>query len=491
MRQLTSLDAQFLALEDGRAYGHVCSVAVLDPSTRPSGRLELADIAKVFAERLHLLPPLRWRLVPTPLGLDHPHWLDDPAFDLEFHLRELHLPAPGTLEQLAEQVSRIVARPLDRARPLWEAYLIGGLEDGRVALMTKLHHALIDGVSGAEILGVLFDLDPAGREIPPAGPRTPDRKPRDAQLLIRGVASLPLQGVRGLRGLPSTVQHLDTLPTMRNLPGAGLLGQVAERAHRAATRNRDGRLLEAPAGRAPRTRLNGRLSPYRRVAFGTMSLTDVKSVKNAFGTTVNDVVVALCAGAVRTWLAEREDLPAAPLLGMIPVSVRTREQAGTFGNRISMMIVPLPTDEQDAVVRLERAHQALRSAKDRHRAVPADILSNANHLIPPSLLARAARVTSMVSTSSRAAPAFNLTISNVPGPPVPMYVAGALQVANFPVSVVLDGAGLNITVLSYQDQIDVGVVGDREMVPDVGRLVELLRNELDGLLELSAVAGPR
>ena len=484
MQQLTSLDAQFLAAEDGRTHGHVSAVAVLDPSTAPNGKLTLNDITRVFAHRLHLLPPLRFQLVDVPLGLDHPYWLDDPDFDLEFHVRELHLPPPGDESQLAEQVARIVARPLDRARPLWECYLIGGLQGGHVALLTKVHHALVDGVSGAEILGILFDLSPDGREVPPPPPgQRQDRRPRDIELLARGVAALPRQPVRAIRALPATIPNLDTVPTLRGVPGAGLAVQAVNRAHRTATRNRDGRLLESPGARAPRTKLNARISPHRRIAFGSLSLPEIKAIKNAFHATVNDVVVALCTGAIRDWLIAHDDLPDEPLLAMVPVSVRTREQAGTFGNRVSAMIVPLATTEPDPQQRLLRTHEALRSAKERHNAVPADILSRANHLIPPALLARAARVIAGISASRRFAPPYNVIISNIPGPAIPMYIGGARQVANYPVSVILDGVGLNITVLSYQDRVDFGLVADRELMPDLAGLVDSLQSALVELRE--------
>nr|WP_320668761.1 wax ester/triacylglycerol synthase family O-acyltransferase [Patulibacter sp. DM4] len=481
MRQLTSLDAQFLAAEDGRTHGHVSAVAILDPSTTASGRLTLADVRRVFRERLHLLPPLRWRLVRAPLDLDYPYWHDDPAFDLEFHVRELQLPRPGTMDQLADQVARIIGRPLDRSRPLWEVYLIDGLADGNVALLTKVHHALVDGMSGAEILGILFDLEPEGRTVAPDPEHGPDRRAGTLELVARGVGSLPRQALRLARGVPATLQHIDTLPTLRHVPGARLVARVGEQAHRAATRNRDGRMLERPRARAPRTSFNGRITPHRRVAFASLSLPEIKAVKNAFGATVNDVVVTLCAAAVREWLVDHGELPEDPLLAMVPISVRTKEELGTFGNRISVMIAPLPTDEPDPAERLRRTHEAMRSAKERHRAVPADILSTANHLIPPSLFARAARVTAGVSASSRFAPPYNLILSNVPGPPVPIYIAGARQVANYPVSFILDGVGLNITVFSYLDRVDFGLVADRDLLPDVAALAGALERAIDDL----------
>jgi diacylglycerol O-acyltransferase len=481
MRQLTSIDAQFLALEDGRTTGHVSSVAILDPTTTPSGTLTLADITRVFQERLHLLPPLRCRLLHVPLQLDHPYWQDDPHFDLEFHLRELHLPPPGNLAQLAEQVSRIASRPLDRGRPLWECYLIGGLQDGNVALMTKIHHALVDGVSGAEILGILFDTEPTGRDVPPVPEHATARRPADGELLARGLIGLPRNQVRGLVNLPKIIQHLDTVPTLRNIPGGAIASSLANRAHRAATRNRDGRLLERGTGRAPRTTFNRSISPHRRVALGSLCLDEIKAIKNAFGATVNDVVVALCTSAIRDWLQAHDELPEDPLLSMVPVSVRTKADTGTFGNRVSVMIVPLATNEPDPVRRLQRTHETLRSAKERHRAVPADLLVNANHLVPARLLARASRVAAGLAASGRVAPPYNVILSNVPGPAIPLYIAGARQIANYPVSLIHDGVGLNVTVFSYQDRVDFGLVADRDQMPDLSLLIKSLREALEQL----------
>src|SRR5919199_5996430 len=193
MRQLTSVDTQFLALETSRQTGHVGGLAILDPSTAPGGKLELADMCRLMGERLPLLPPMRWRLVEVPFGLDYPYWVEDDGFDLDFHVRELALPSPGNREQLAEQVARIMARPLDRARPLWELYLIHGLESGYTAMLTKIHHSVIDGLSGAEIMSVLLDLEPQGRELPPPPDRRPDENglPGELEMLARGLLGVP------------------------------------------------------------------------------------------------------------------------------------------------------------------------------------------------------------------------------------------------------------------------------------------------------------
>jgi WS/DGAT/MGAT family acyltransferase len=477
MRQLTSLDAQFLALETARQSGHVGGVAILDPSTAPGGTLEVDDMKRLLAERLPLLPPFRWRLVEVPLGLDYPYWVDDPDFDLDFHVRELALPAPGDDRQLAEQVARIFSRPLDRARPLWELYVIQGLESGHVGTLTKIHHALIDGMSGAEIMGLLLDLEPEGRELPPAPEQLAESRPGDLEMLGRGLLGLPRYPLRALRSLPRAMPNLEETP-FGALPGAGTVGRLAGRARGVVTGDGAG---PRSTLRAPKTSFNGRISPHRRFAFGQLSLDDVKEAKNAHGSTVNDVVVSICAGAVRRWLIEHGELPDEPLVAQIPVSVRTSEQAGTYGNRIMLMSAPLFTNVEDPVERLFHTHDAMGDMKERHRALPAELLQDANHFIPPAVFSRAARATFRLATSSPGRPTWNLVISNVPGPQFPLYMAGAELVANYPVSVITDGMGLNITVMSYRGHMDFGIVADRDQMTDVWCLIDWLGEELDAL----------
>jgi WS/DGAT/MGAT family acyltransferase len=222
------------------------------------------------------------------------------------------------------------------------------------------------------------------------------------------------------------------------------------------------------------------VSPHRRFAFGDMGLEEVKEVKNVYGVTVNDVVVSICAGAVRRWLIEHDELPDGPLVAQIPVSVRTDEQAGTYGNRILLMSVPFHTDIADPIERLQTTHESLADMKERHKALPAELLQDANHFIPPAVFHRAARLTFRLSTGV-GRPAWNLVVSNVPGPQFPLYMAGAKLVANYPVSVITDGMGLNITVMSYNGQMDYGIVADRDQMPDVDRLMGWLQEELDAL----------
>lgn len=224
MRQLTSLDAQFLAAEDGRTHGHVCALGIYDPVSAPGGELTLEALRAVIAERIGLLEPFRWRLATVPLSLDHPYWFEDPDFDLDFHVRELALPSPGDDHQLAEQVARIHARPLDRAHPLWELYLIHGLTGGRVAVMTKVHHSAVDGVSGGELLSVLLDSQPRdSHRAPSVAGRRREAVPGQAELLVRGLLGLARQPLRALSAVPRALPNLDQVPTMRALPGVGLL----------------------------------------------------------------------------------------------------------------------------------------------------------------------------------------------------------------------------------------------------------------------------
>jgi len=478
-------------MEDGRTHGHVSGLAIFDPSTAPGGVLTAERMIAVLEERLHLLPPFRWRLAPVPLGLDHPYWIEDPDFDLEYHVRELALPAPGDDHQLAEQVARIHARPLDRARPLWEMYVIQGLQDGRVAVFTKIHHAAIDGVSGAEILGVLLDPSPAGRAVPSAPTQTPPSPaPDQFAMLARGLAGIPRQQLRAWRAVPRTLAHLDAIPGVGGIPGAPTVARITRRLGRVGRRSRDGGVLEAPRSRPPRMTINGPVSPHRRIAFGTLSLTDVKAVKTALHATVNDVVVAMCAGALRSWLIERGELPEDPLVAMIPVSVRAAQERGTYGNRVSTMAVAIPTNLDEPLARVAAAHEAMRSAKDHHRAVPASLLQDATQFIPPAIIARASRVTMRLAARNAVTPLFNVVISNVPGSPTPLYSAGARLLANYPVSAIAHGVGLNITVLSYEDRLDFAIVTDRDQVADPWPLIDALGADLEAL-KAAAPNGPK
>jgi len=351
-------------------------------------------------------------------------------------------------------------------------------------MLTKIHHAAIDGLSGAEIMGVLFDLEPEppARELPSADRRGNGREPSEVEMLARGVLGLPRYPVRLLRSLPQALPNLDET-AFGTLPGVETVAKASDRLRRTLRPNGEGAELERAGLRPPRTSFNGRVSPHRRFVFGRLDLDEVKAVKNHHGVTVNDVVVAICAGAVRRWLISHSELPADPLVAQIPVSVRSEAQQGTYGNRIMLMSAPLATNVVDPVDRLNATHEALASMKERHRAMPADLLQDANHFIPPAVFARAARATTGLAASRRGRPTWNLVISNVPGPQFPLFCCGAELKANYPVSVVTDGMGLNITVMSYCGKMDFGIVTDRDQVPDAQRLIGFLE---DALSELKA-----
>jgi diacylglycerol O-acyltransferase / wax synthase len=486
VRRLTSIDAQFLAAEDGHTRGHLCGLSILapDPTAAP---LTLAAIRELIAARLHLLSPLRQRMVEVPLGISYPCWIEDPDLDLDFHITELTLLPPGNRRQLGEQVALIHSRPLVRSRPLWELYLIHGLEGDRLGLLTKVHHAAVDGVAGLELLSMLLDPSPDVRELGRSPSRPPRSVPGQLELLIRGLAAQWAQPLRALRALPVVAPNLDQMPMTRVLPGAAGVASVVRRATSLVARG-DRSAPERVRLHAPRTSFNGRISARRRFAFGSLPLEAVKRINRAFATTVNDVVVALTSSALRSWLVRRDELPPEPLLAMVPVSMRSHDDGNSAGNRISTMIVPIPTDESDPRRRLELTAEALACAKERHQSLPATLLQDANEFIPPALLGPASRVIAGVGSRRPFEPPCNVVISNLRGPGLPLYCAGTLVEATHPAGPILDGVGLNVTVLSYRGSLDFGIVADREQIGDPSELIEGLRT---GLAELLHVIGDR
>jgi diacylglycerol O-acyltransferase len=444
---------------------------VLDPSGAPH-RLTLARLTEVLAERIPLVPVLRRKLLNVPFGLDQPYWIDDADFDIEYHVREIALPRPGSDAQLTEQVSRLHARPLDRSRPLWEIYLITGLAGRRAAVYTKIHHAAIDGASGAELLTVLLDLTPAGRDLPAAEPFSPDSPPALPALAAKAVARMAWRPVQTVRLTNELVKILPTLAPAVNSVVGGMLGL-----------NRgDGGIIATTPGRAPSTPFNKPITPHRRIAFRSVDLATVKAVKNAFGVSVNDVVMAMCAGALRRWLTDHHALPDQPLVAMIPVSVRDPASKGALGNKVSAMLATLPTSVAEPGLRLEIVHAATQAAKAQQAVIPQGLVDQISDFAPPALTARAARVVFATGVLHRLPP-FNVTISNVPGPNVPVYLCGARLIAHYPVSVVTDGQGLNITLVGYLGQLHFGLISCRELVPDIDALAGYLVDELALLLE--------
>jgi diacylglycerol O-acyltransferase len=479
MQQLTGLDAAFLAMETPATYGHVGSICILDPSTAEVP-LTLQAMTDLIESRLHLIPPFRRRLVEVPLGLDQPYWIEDPDFDIEYHVRELALPAPGDDQQLAEQAARLHARHIDRRRPLWELYLIHGLEGGRIAIYTKVHHAAIDGVSGNDILAALLDLSPDGRPPEDSQPWSSESEPSSWEMLARSAVSLAGHPVRAAR---LSVALGRSIPNLAGSPARPALPIIDRLFPRNTTA-----VLSSPGLRAPATPFNKPIGPHRRWAFRSVPFADVKAVRTASGATVNDVVMALCAGALRRWLLEHDALPDGPLVAAVPVSVRTEEQQGTGGNRVSSIIAAIPTNLADPAERLTASHEAMRAAKEQHGALPADLLADVTQFAMPALAGQAARLSARLRLLERLN-LFNLIISNVPGPNVPLYYAGHRLVAYYPLSAITDGQGLNITVMSYGGQLHFGLIADRDLVPDLDAMAGYIADELD-VLTAAVVAKP-
>src|SRR5262249_51814278 len=415
------------------------------------------------------------KLLNVPFGLDQPYWVDDADFDIEYHVREIALPRPGSDAQLTEQVSRLHARPLDRSRPLWELYLITGLARKRAAVYSKIHHAAVDGVSGTELLTVLFDLTPAGRELPAAEPFQPERPPPLPVLAAKAGMRLAWRPVQTVQIPHELVRILPTLAPLVNT----LIGEML------GLNRGDGSVIATRPGRAPATPFNQAITPHRRFAFRSVDLDTVKAVKKAFGVSVNDVVMAMCAGALRRWLVDHDALPDQPLVAMIPVSVRAPASQRGLGNRVSAMLAQLPTNVTDPGLRLQIVRSATQVAKAQQAVIPQGLVDQISDFAVPALTARAARVVFATGLLHRLPP-FNVTISNVPGPNVPVYLCGAKLLADYPVSVITAGQGPNITLVGYLGRLHFGLTSCRELVPDLDALASYLVDELELLAKAAA-----
>jgi diacylglycerol O-acyltransferase / wax synthase len=466
MHRLSGLDAQFLAAEGRNSGSQYCGVAIYE--TGKQRPITAATMRQRLAERVGQCPPLRWKLVTVPFGLDRPVFVDSEV-NLDDHVGETTLASSACEATLAVEVANILSKRLDRDKPLWRLQVIHGLP-ARTAVVMTLHHAAVDGIAASEIFALLLD-GPAEQSLAASG-HDVEAVPNRAALAARGIASIPVRRFRALRSAPSTLANLDQLPVLRSLPGTHTVSQIFRGD------------LSAERLDAPRTRFNTKLSAQRSVAFGTVSLTDVKAIKNRLGITVNDVVIALCAGALRRRLSATGDLPADPLVAYMPVSTRLRDAKDRYGNAISSMIAPIPTHLADSRDRLAFAHETLGSAKARARQAPPTLMSDANDPIPLPMFGIAARGLMEVVSSRFVRPPVNLIISNVPGAPVKLTCCGAPLLAHYPMSLVFDGFTLNITVVSYEDNLDIGIVGDAQTLPDAWDLMDDFRLEL---AELAAV----
>jgi len=457
--RLSGLDASFLHLEDDSAHMHVASVIVFEG--KPPAYVELLEHIE---RRLHLVPRFRQRLAFVPLGQGRPRWVDDPHLNLRYHLRHSGLPAPGSEQQLRDLAGRVFAQPLDRDKPLWELFLVDGLEGDRFALLSKTHHALVDGISGVDIVTVLFDTqaEPAA----PADPGTqwlPRPLPTQAQLLGEALlerATVPAEAARSLRAVFRAPRRIarEAVNT-----AAGL-----------------GAMAWAGLSPAPPSPYNRQIGPHRRFTWVRANLVDVKAIKNELGGTVNDVVLTVVAGALGRHLRRRgvatEGLE---LKAMVPVSVRSADDVGELGNQIAAMMAPLPVWCQDPVARQQIVRQSMEHLKDSGQAVGAQAITEMSGFAPPTIMGQAARLMSRQRF-------FNLVITNVPGPQIPLYLLGRRAIDPFPLVPLAKNQGLGIAILSYDGRMDFGLVGDYDVMYDLDDFAVDLH---ESLAELAEAAG--
>ncbi len=465
-RPLKGEDALFVYAETPTMPMHTLGTVVLD-AEGVSGGFGYAEILEVVASRIHHLPPFRQRLVLPPLALGRPVLADDPEFDLERHMRRIAVPSPGTLRELALVVGDIAAHPLDRSKPLWEMWVVEGLSEGRVAVVTKMHHCMIDGASGSSQMAQLLDLEPTSPHPEPAEPWAPAPLPSSLEVVRRTLghrwmgpgrfAGLLFESVRGLASLRSA-----ELETRR----AG---------------------LEPPPSpeETPKTIFNRSITEARSVAYGSASLDDLKRVKDAFGVTVNDAVLAACTVALRRYLEAAGALPGAPLACMVPVSLKSDREKQEFSNKVSLMRVRLPTQLTSPEKVIRAVHRETAVAKRVFDAVPGDLVSEWLELAPPLLVEAGSRLFSEWRLGDRYGIPANVLVSNMRGPPVPLYFGRARVEAVFPMGPVGEGMGLNITVLSNMGRLDVGVLAARTCVADPERIADGFR---DAVTELRRAA---
>ena len=466
MQRLSGLDTAFLSIETAGNHMHVMSAAVVDPAT--SNDFSFERVQELLAERMQLLPPFRRRLVKVPFDLHYPLWIEDPNFDLDFHLRRAALPAPGGPTELAAFTADVAGRPLDRSRPLWEMWYVEGVEGDKVGIVTKVHHAAIDGMSGTELIAVLYDLEPhpATRfDVEVAVEPKREHVPNDAELLAHAAASIARQPLLIAKNLRKTARTVV----------------------RVANRVRGSEVLAGVPLTAPRITLNGAITPHRKVSFADVSLDDIKAIKNAFGVKVNDVVLAIATGALRAYLDDRGELPDRPLVATIPTSVRTPEQKADMGNRVSAMFANLPVELDDPLERLHAIHASTIDAKELHEEIGGDTLQDWAEVVAPALFSRAMKAYSGLRLADRMRPLHNLVVSNVPGPPFPIYFAGARLETFYPLGPIFDGAALNLTVISYLDTVGFGFLACRELAPDLDRLAAFVTDACEELVKLAAM----
>jgi diacylglycerol O-acyltransferase / wax synthase len=461
--RLSAVDASFLHQEKQASHMHVGALVIFEG---PPPRHE--EFLEAIGSRLHLVPRYRQKLAFPRFEMGRPFWIDDPQFNLEYHVRNTGLPPPGSRDQLRRLAGRIFSQRLDRSKPLWEVWLVQGLEDGGFALISKTHHSLVDGISGVDISTVLFDLDrhPPEQE-PGIDGWTPMPEPSQAELIA--------EGVKGLARTPADL-------TARAFGALSRPGRTADDLREIVEGL--GEVAWAGLNRAPDVPLNVPIGPHRRIWWVQSRLDEFKEIKNALGGTVNDVVLAVVSGAMGHWLRSRgvrtEGLE---LRALVPVSIRGEEEHGQLGNRIAAMRGPLPVYEQDPVRRLEIVREAMEGLKDSKQALGAEVISGLQGFAPPTLLAQASRL----NFSTRL---FNMIVTNVPGPQFPLYLLGREMLEIVPIAFLPENHALAVAIMSYNGKMDFGLLADYDAVPDVETIGKLLEESLQELLDAAPAPAP-
>ncbi len=456
--RLTPIDASFLHQESQHSHMHIGGLTIVEgppPST--------SELLEQIRMRLHLVPRYRHKLASTPIDSGRPAWVDDPSFHLDYHIRHTALPSPGGWEQLCALTARIFSQQLDRSKPMWEMWLIEGLEDDRFALITKTHHSLVDGIAGVDLATVLFDLSPEPPPIRSSGRAwQPRPEPGTAELIGAGLRGAVRVGLELAEGAVDAITHPDRALARAREAAEGI-----------------GEIIWAGLNPAPETPLNVPIGPHRRFYGIGNRLEDFKTVKNAFGGTVNDVVLAVVTGALRTFLISRGRRTAGcELRALVPVSVRAENDRGEIGNRIVVMRGPLPVYIADPLQRLRFVMQAMNGLKESKQALGAEVIAGAQNFAPPTILAQASRL----NFSTRL---FNLIVTNVPGPQFPLYVLGREMLEVFPVAFLPENHSLAIAIMSYNGQMNFGPLGDFDALPDLDQIRSNIAEELATLVALA------
>jgi diacylglycerol O-acyltransferase / wax synthase len=453
--RLSAIDASFLHQEKQSSHMHVGALVIFE-GPAPGH----AEFCEHIRSRLRLVPRYRQKLAVPRFEMGRPFWVDDPSFNIDYHVRHTALPKPGSDDQLRQLAGRIFSQRLDRSKPLWEVWLIQGFEGGKFAVISKTHHALVDGVSGVDIATVLFDLQPVPPEAPEDDGWTPSPHPSDTDMVAEGVKALVRTPI-SLAG--------------RALGAVGSPGRSLEQAREAA--EGVGEIVWAGLNPAPDVPLNVPIGPHRRVRWVQSRLSDFKEIKDGLGGTVNDAVLAVVAGALGRWLRTRgvrtEGLE---LRALVPVSIRSQDERGALGNRIAAMRGPLPVYVADPVERLELVQEAMGNLKQSKQALGAEVIAGLTDFAPPTLLAQASRL----NFSTRL---FNLIVTNVPGPQFPLYLLGREMLEIVPIAFLPENHALAIAIMSYNGKIDFGLLGDYDAMSDLEEFGQMLEDSLAELLK--------